>query len=96
MDNDKRRSTDMGREELRLMMAEVAKAAAQEAVTETLLRMGLKADDPIEAQKDFQHLRQWRKSTQSLGMKATAAALTLMVSGALAALWVGLKAAAHQ
>ncbi len=92
--DEKRRSTDMSREELRLMMSEVAKEAASEAVKETLIRMGLQADDPIEAQKDFQHLRQWRKSTQSLGMKVTALVLLTMVSGALAALWVGLKAAA--
>ncbi len=89
-----RRSTDpvISREEMRLMMSEVAKEAAIAAVKETFLRMGLQSDDPLEAQKDFQHLRSWRQNTQSLGMKVLAAAIGLLVTGSLAALWIGIKA----
>lgn len=62
-----------------------------ESVKETLTRIGVDADDPLEMQKDFQHLREWRETTQSVKAKGLLAVVTLLVSGTAAALWMGFK-----
>lgn len=75
------------REELRLLIKETV----EETVGATLLRLGLQADNPIEVQKDFQHLREWRTLTNSLKLKAMVTLLGLAVTGSAAALWIGLQ-----
>ncbi len=87
--------THISRDELRGIMREVMQETVKQTVDETFLRMGLAADDPIEAQRDFQHLRSWRKNTESLGMKAIVAAMGILISGGLAALWIGITSKFH-
>lgn len=53
--------------------------------------LGLKVDDPIEVQKDFQHLREWRETTESVKAKGLLAVVGVVASGLCAALWLGLK-----
>jgi hypothetical protein len=77
----------MTKDELRELIRETVK----ESVEETFLRLGVATNDPIEVQKDFQHLRDWRLTSQSIKMKVLASAFGLLVTGGLAALWVGLK-----
>src|SRR5690606_5933127 len=36
-----------------------------ETVTETLMRLGIEADEPLDVQRDMQHLRAWRTSTET-------------------------------
>lgn len=45
---------DMTRDELRELIAET--------VRETLTQMGADPAHPLEMQRDFQHLRQWRRA----------------------------------
>lgn len=45
---------NMTHEELQKLIAE--------AVRQTLVQMGADPSNPIEMQRDFQHLRQWRKA----------------------------------
>lgn len=71
------------KEELKLLVAE--------SVRETLIQLGISSHDPIEMQKDMQHLREWRKSMDSVKSKSMLTLLTVVVSGMLAALWVGIK-----
>lgn len=87
--------TQLTKEEMRAMIREVVEETTKKAVEETFLRMGLQTDDPIEAQRDFQHLRSWRKSTESLGAKALAVAVGILITGALGALWAGLMTKLH-
>jgi hypothetical protein len=79
-------------DELRGVIRDAMQETVKTALDETFIRLGLAASDPIEAQRDFQHLRSWRKGTESLGMKVLVTALGLAVSGGLAALWLGIKA----
>jgi hypothetical protein len=72
-------------------MRELVRETVRETINETFLRLGVKIDDPIEVQKDFQHLRDWRNTTESVKSKALLAAVGLLVSGLLGALWLGLK-----
>ena len=61
------------------------------AVTETLIKLGVDVSKPIDMQRDFQHLREWRMATQALQERGMLALLTLLVAGAAAAMWIGLK-----
>ena len=56
-------------------------------VSETLLKMGVNTDDPIEAQKDFMHLRSWRQSTEAVKRQSMLAAIGIVTAGMLALIW---------
>lgn len=61
------------------------------AVTETLIKLGVDVSKPIDMQRDFQHLREWRLATQTLQERGMLAIVTVLVAGAAAAMWVGFK-----
>ncbi len=63
----------------------------REGVTEALTTLGVDAGDPLEMQKDFQHLRSWRLATAKIRGKAVLTVVTVVVTGACAALWLGIK-----
>ena len=56
-------------------------------VSETLLKMGVNTDDPIEAQKDFMHLRSWRQSTEAIKRQSMLATIGVVTAGMLALIW---------
>lgn len=68
-----------------------ARVLIRETVRETLLTLGLSTDDPIQVQRDFQHLREWRETTEAVKSKALLATIGLLTSGAVAAIWIGIK-----
>jgi hypothetical protein len=73
----------MSPEELRQMI--------RETVQETFTTLGVAVDDPIEVQKDFQHLREWRQTSESIKSKGILAMAGILVSGLAAAAWLGVK-----
>lgn len=69
------------------------KALVEEAVEQTLLKLGLNiatSEDVVELQKDFQHLRKWRSAVNSAEQNVLTVGLTLAV-GVLAFVWVSFK-----
>lgn len=78
-------------QQLQNLTPEEARALIREAVRETFLMLGLKVDDPIEVQKDFQHLREWRSTTETLKRKTLLTMLGIVVSGMVGALALGIK-----
>lgn len=74
---------DMTHDDLKKLIAE--------AVRETLLQMGADPSNPIEMQRDFQHLRQWRKAGEDLRAKGMFALLSIFITGSVALLLVGLR-----
>ncbi len=60
-------------------------------VKDTLLSLGVDNTDPIEMQKDFQHLREWRLSTDAAKRKGVLAVVTVVVTGVLGAIAMGVK-----
>lgn len=76
---------------LQNLTPEEARLLIREAVRETFLMLGVTVDDPIEVQKDFNHLREWRNTTESIKSKGLLTMIGVMASGALAAIWLGLK-----
>lgn len=78
-------------QQLQNLTPDEARALIRETVRETFLMLGVKVDDPIEVQKDFQHLREWRTTTGSIKSKGLMTLMGLLVSGLVAAAWVGIK-----
>lgn len=60
-------------------------------VKETLLALGIDTDEPLEAQKDFQHLRAWRQSSDTVKSQGLVAAVGILVTGILGLVWIALK-----
>ena len=60
-------------------------------VRETLLSLGLDMSDPIQIQKDFQHLRDWREASESIKKKGILTLVTVIATGGASLLWVALK-----
>lgn len=81
---------------LQNLTAKEARTIIRETVRESFLMLGVKIDDPIEVQKDFQHLREWRQTTESIKNKGMLATTGVMVSGLLAAAWIGIKEFLHR
>lgn len=67
------------------------KKVVSEAVAETLLKLGIDASDPIELQKDMQHLRQWRESVATVKRQGLMAAVGVITVGVLGLIWAALK-----
>lgn len=62
----------------------------EKTVTNTLLKMGIDASDPIEVQKDMQHVRNWRESTESIKNKSITTIVGFIIVGGLGLLIAGL------
>lgn len=78
-------------QQLHNLTPDEARALIREAVRETFLMLGVRVDDPIEVQKDFQHLREWRSTTESVKAKGLLALVGIIVSGLAAAVWLGVR-----
>lgn len=48
--------------------------------------------DDDEFQRDLAHLRSWRKATEDVRAKTFMAVIGLLIAGAAAAFWIGIKA----
>lgn len=64
------------------------RSLVKEAVHETLTTMGVDATQPIEMQKDFQHLREWRVTTEGVKKKGILTVTGIVVAGFCAAVWL--------
>jgi hypothetical protein len=67
------------------------RAIVADAVSQTLTRLGVDVDDPLEVQKDMQHLRAWRESVATVKRQSLITAIGILVAGALGMLWLGLR-----
>ena len=65
----------------------------QEAVTDALVKLGMDIEDPIEMQRDFQHLRDWRVAVGQARSKGFLTIVGLLTAGIFAGLWIAFKAA---
>jgi hypothetical protein len=67
------------------------KDVVKDTVHETLTTIGIESDDPIEMQKDFSHLREWRITVQDVRKKGILTIVGLLVAGVVAFIWIGFK-----
>ena len=61
------------------------------AVATTLMSFGIDEGDRRELRADLQHLRRWRKSVEQAQGFTFKAAITVIVTGLVGAVWLGIK-----
>lgn len=66
-------------------------AAVQRAVATVLTSFGIEEEDRKELQADLQHLRRWRKSVEQAQSYTFKAVITVIVTGLVGAVWLGVK-----
>jgi hypothetical protein len=67
-------------------------AVVLKAVATTLTSFGFEEDDRRELRADFQHLRRWRRSVEQAQSYTFKAVITVIVTGFVGAVWLGIKA----
>ncbi len=73
------------------MNEEEIRAVVRATVDEMLTSMGMDHEDPLEMQRDFQHLRDWREASEAVKKKGMMTLVGILVVGILGALWIGFK-----
>ena len=92
----------MQADEVRKIVAEVLaeqkrlhNTEADEVVLKTiatiLTSFGIEEEDRVELRADFIHLRKWRKSSEAAQGFTFKTIVTVVVSGVLGAVWLGIK-----
>lgn len=72
------------------------KKIVKDSVLETFTLLGIQHTNPVEMQKDFAHLRRWRGAVDTAQSTGFLAAIGILTSGLLAALWLGVKESFRQ
>ncbi len=67
------------------------KDLVKQGVTEALTMLGVEVDDPIEMQRDFQHLREWRLAVAAMRKRGLLTLVGILVTGACGAAYIGLR-----
>ena len=73
------------------MTHEEIEAIVKATVHSTLSTLGIDAANPFELQKDFSHLRSWRKSTDQMKQAGFLSVIGILVSGILGLIWSAIK-----
>ena len=67
-------------------------AVVLKAIATILTSFGIEDEDRVELRADFQHLRRWRKSVEQAQSYTFKAVITIIVTGFVGAVWLGIKA----
>lgn len=67
---------------------EELKSLVKSTVHETMITLGINASDPIEMQKDFQHLRDWRMTTNAVKRHGLKTIIATLIAGICALVWL--------
>jgi len=66
-------------------------AIVLKAVASVLASFGIEDDDRKELKADFLHLRRWRKSVEQAQSYTFKAVITVLATGLMGAVWLGVK-----
>jgi hypothetical protein len=66
-------------------------AAVLRTIATILTSFGIEEEDRKELRADFQHLRRWRKSVEQAQSYTFKAVITVIVTGFVGAVWLGIK-----
>jgi len=67
------------------------KKIVSEAVSETLLQLGIDVSNPVEMQKDMAHLRSWRESVATVKQQGLITAVGIVVAGLIGLIYMAFK-----
>lgn len=74
------------------MTEDEVEKVVRKTIATVLSNFGMQPDETKELRADFQHLRRWRKSVeqaQTFGFKAV---ITVIATGLIGTVWMGVKA----
>jgi len=77
-------------EQQRLYRADID-AIVLRSIATALAAFGIEEDDRRELRADFQHLRRWRRSVEQAQSYTFKAVITVIVTGLVGAIWLGVK-----
>jgi hypothetical protein len=77
-------------EQQRLYHADID-AIVLRSIATALATFGIEEEDRRELRADFQHLRRWRRSVEQAQSYTFKAVITVIVTGFLGAVWLGIK-----
>ena len=66
-------------------------AVVVRAIASILTSFGIEEEDRRELRADFQHLRRWRKSVEQAQSYTFKAVITVIITGFVGAVWLGIK-----
>lgn len=66
-------------------------AIVLKAVASVLASFGIEDDDRRELRADLQHLRRWRRSVEQAQSYTLKAVITMIATGLMGAVWLGVK-----
>ena len=66
-------------------------AVVLRTIATILTSFGIEEEDRKELRADFQHLRRWRKSVEQAQSYTFKAVITVIVTGFVGAVWLGIK-----
>lgn len=66
-------------------------AVALKTIATILTSFGIEEEDRKELRADFNHLRKWRKGVEQVERVGWGTIITVIATGILGALWVGIK-----
>jgi hypothetical protein len=77
--------------EQKLLTKKDADNVAIKTIATILTSFGIDEHDRIELKADFSHLRRWRKSVEQAQSYTFKAVITIIVTGFMGAVWLGIK-----
>ncbi len=66
-------------------------AIVSRTIVAILTSFGIEEEDRREIRADFEHLRRWRKSVEQAQSYTFKAVITVIVTGVVGAIWLGVK-----
>src|SRR6266852_3825301 len=99
---DRQAMNEMRDEDIRAIVAETLAeqqrlhhsdidAVILRTIATILTSFGIEEEDRRELRADFQHLRRWRKSVEQAQSYTFKAVITIIVTGLVGAVWLGVK-----
>jgi uncharacterized FAD-dependent dehydrogenase len=94
--------SDLRKEDIRTIVAETLAeqqrqlggdldAMVLKAIATILTSFGIEEEDRREMRADFQHLRRWRRTVEQAQSYTFKAVITIIVTGFVGAVWLGVK-----
>jgi hypothetical protein len=68
-------------------------AVVMRTIATLLTSFGIEESDRIEVKADFSHLRRWRKSVEQAQSYTLKTVVTIIATGIVGAIWLGIKTA---
>lgn len=79
------------RDALMPIVSDAIEPLLADAIARAMIAVGVDTKAPIELQKDLAYLREWRRAMEEVRSKSIIAAATVMITGTLAMIALGIR-----